>query len=179
MKVPPFDQNRCPVRFAAVAMFLFVPISAAGLSRILRTLERRLSKASSVVGWAVLLGWTVLETYSPAVLTHGHFHIPAKELAQLKPAPVTYLPLVEKPCAQSVLQTLHGYPMTNGCLARHSLEELVWAGELDRAFHEDLFHYVALLKQSRVENILVVDRVAPDKLQTLRSSGFNVVEVKR
>ena len=50
MKVPPFDQNRCPVRFAAVAMFLFVPISAAGLSRILRTLERRLSKASSVVG---------------------------------------------------------------------------------------------------------------------------------
>jgi hypothetical protein len=160
-------------------MFLFVPISAAGLSRILAWLERHFAKASSLAVWAAFLGWTVLETYSPVALTHGHFQIPAKELAQLGPGPVTYLPLVEKPCAQAVLQTLHGHPMTNGCLARHGSKELVWAGDLDRAFREDFSHYLALLNQSGVKNILVVDEVAPDKLQALRSSGFNVVKVNR
>jgi hypothetical protein len=179
MRIPPFNQDRCPVRLATVAMFLFVPISAAGLSRILAWLERHFAKASSLAVWAAFLGWTVLETYSPVALTHGHFQIPAKELAQLGPGPVTYLPLVEKPCAQAVLQTLHGHPMTNGCLARHASKELIWAGDLDRAFREDFSRYLALLNQSGVKNILVVDEVAPDKLQALRSSGFNVVKVNR
>jgi hypothetical protein len=179
MKIPPFDQNRCPVRMATVAMFLFVPISAAGLRRILAIFEKRFSKASGLAVWAAILGWTALETYSPAPVTHGHFQIPAEELAQLKPAPVTFLPLAEKPCAQAVLQTLHGYPMTNGCLARHAAGELVWAGELDRAFKNDLPHYIALLDHSGVQNIIVVDRVAPDKLQALRTSGFNVINFER
>ena len=175
MQFPPFNQERCPSRLSTVAMFACLPIAAAGLKRILGWVRRHLCRTASLAVWGVFLAWTVLETYSPATVTHGHFQIPTAALAQLGPGPVTYLPLAEKPCAQSVLQTLHGHRSTNGCLARHTPAELIWANDLDRSFREDLWHYIALLNQARVQNILVVSDVEAEKLRVLQATGFNVI----
>jgi hypothetical protein len=179
MSIPPFDQERCPVRLAALAMFAFVPLAATGLRCLTDLAARYMSRDWGVLMCGALLCWTIAETPSTVELTHKAYEIPRAALAQLVSAPVTYLPLGPMPCNQAVLQTLHGYPMTNGCLARHSREQLEWAATLERGFEQGDAAYVALLRQIGVQNVVLAGPVAPARIETLRASGLNIVDMRQ
>lgn len=179
--VPPFDQNRAPVRFVAVAHFCFTFLAASGIQLVVVRLSRwgRIARDAAIAICAGLLIWTIAETR----YTTDHLHEPFKPpprylLDRLVDGPVVQLPLNRFPCNHALMQTFHGRPITTACLARGTRSGSRICGQYKSALDQDGARFVEVLKEKGVTNVLVTGDLLAHELVALREmKGINIVEL--
>jgi hypothetical protein len=177
MKLPPFDQNRCPVRFVVLGHFFLLFCSAQGVQCLLCQLEKRVHvRAAGILVFALAV-WTLLECYPPRLREHKPYIPPMAKLAELVPGPVAHTALPPRACNQMLLQVFHGHPIANGCLARPTQEQLEFVQSLRSSHDWDI--YTRILQEAGFKNIIVDRPYPPDVMEALRSLPFNVVVLDR
>lgn len=177
MKIPPFTQNRCPARFAAMGHFFLLFGSAAGIEWLLGLLRGRLGAGAAAALALALAGWTVAECWAPPHGPHLPYRPPLEKLARLVPGPVAHTNLASRGCNDALLQVFHGQPTANGCLARLTKPQRDHILSLRTAMGRDWERYTGLLRKHGYTNLVIDKRYPPKWDEALRGLPFNVVDL--
>lgn len=182
-EVPPFNQNRAPVRFVAVAHLLFIFLAASGIELVRTSLSRLgpIARDASIAICTALLLWTVAETHYSTDHEHVPYEPPPKyALNKLVNGAVLQWPTGRWPCNQVLIQIFHGHPIENSCLARGARSRTRQAAEFHKAFEKGGEAFSKLLAKKRITNLLVTDDLLAHELEVLRAiRGVNIVEIDR
>lgn len=174
-QLPPFEQNRCPVRFVVIGHFFLLFASARGVELLFHRMAARWSATAASVLVSVLAAWSLLECYPPPMREHKPYTPPLAKLAELVPGPVVHTSLPPRACNEMLLQVFHGQPIANGCLARPTQEQQAFVQSLRFGMANDWAGYTRLLEQGGFKNIIVDRRYPPEVMAALRALPFNVV----
>jgi hypothetical protein len=177
MKVPPFDQNRTPVRFCVIGLFFLTFLAAQGLEK-----AAHLLRAGGHGRWAaalllVVLAWTGLETYSRPTKQHRTFH-PPPELRGLVRGPVVSVSLQDRACNDVLYQVFHHQPIVGGCLARTTRAQRLYIQRLRHTFAANLDGFEKRLGRLGIRNVLIDEPLSSAQLARLRQMRVNVVVLR-
>jgi len=151
MEIPPFDQNRSPVRFAVIGLFFLTFLVAQGLERFDHLLRGTRGKTLSTALLLAVLVWTGLETYSRPTKPHRSFTFPT-ELRGLVKGPVLSVSLQDRACNDALYQVFHHQPIVGGCLARTTRGQRLQMARLRAAFAGNLDDFERQLRRLGVRN---------------------------
>jgi hypothetical protein len=177
MKVPPFDQNRSPVRFCVIGLFFVTFLVAQGLEQ-----AAYLLRAAGHGRWAmplllVVLAWTTLEDYSRPAKEHRPFHAPL-ELRGLVKGPVVTVSFQDRACNDALYQVFHHQPIVGGCLARTTRAQRLSLERLRHAFGANLDDFERRLRRLGIRNVLVDEPLSAGQLTRLRQMNVNLVVLR-
>ena len=116
--VPPFNVNRNPVRFVAIALFFWLIIAGFGLQWFKQNISDKYGQIVAQVALSVLLFWTIAELYSP-IEPEPAYVIPA-QLETMVEGPVLNLPLRYHDGWSLLPQLFHKQPVATGYVSRNS-----------------------------------------------------------
>jgi hypothetical protein len=174
-QLPPFDQNRCPVRFVVIGHFFLLFASARGVELVCHRMATRWHATAAALLVSVLAAWSLLECYPPSLREHKPYTPPLAALAKLVPGPVVHTSLPARACNEMLLQVFHGQPIANGCLARPTQGQQAFVQSLRFGMANDWAGYARLLEQAGFKNIIVDRRYPPEAMAALQALPFNVV----
>jgi hypothetical protein len=119
--IPPFNVNRNPVRFFAIATFFWIIIAAFGLNWFYQWLLSRFNRFIGLTALGLIVLWTVAEIYTP-VQPQPPYTLPP-QLNQIVQGPILNLPLRYHDGWALLLQIFHKQPIATGYVSRNSKKQ--------------------------------------------------------
>ncbi len=178
MKLPPFDQNRSPVRIALIGIFFLMPFMSLGLNRMhIFFAEKKNNRTIAYTLSSLVLLWTMAEKYSPPPQERFRYTVDEKVLSALVDGPVLHTSVPTRACNQFVFQMFHNHPIDNGCIARTTPEQRRHVAEIRNSLYSGNIDRFANLVQQKGFTNIVVDEVLPiTTIKKLRLLPFNLIE---
>lgn len=176
MKIPPFTQNRCPVRISLIGIFLLMPIVGLGLQSMQTFLTQKFNSKTAYGLLAAVFVWTVAEKYTPPPQERLIYRVDAATINAMSDGPVISTSMPSRACNQAVFQTFHKRPTANFCHARTTLKQQAHMNALRSALNQGPDKFVAILQQKGIRNIHVDNRLPFVTIDALRKSPLTTVE---
>jgi hypothetical protein len=177
MTVPPFTQNRCPVRIALIGFFFLTPIIAFGLERTDRNVRRIFGSKPAFGLLALIFIWTLAETYTSPPQARIIYTVDKKAVAEMADGPAISTSLPFRACNQVVFQIFHKKPIAEFCWARLTAAQRSHYGRLRSSLDAGPARFVDVLKEIGFKNIIVDNRLPFVEVDAFRKSSLKTIEI--
>lgn len=134
--LPPFNVGRTPVRFVAMAFFLWMIVAGHGSQWLQEYLKIEYGPRFSVAVIALFFAWTTAEVYSP--IQRQQPYVMPPQFGQLAAGPVINLPLKYHDPWALLPQIFYNQPTATGYVSRNSEEQAAYFKTLQVYYAEAL-----------------------------------------